>query len=223
MQTQQQRPLFHKRPKKLGKSWETWKQHEPLRAGPGRQWRAIGTTLHLLKETLLSVVRVLARPMLASSFIMSGLDRLRHTNQTVAQLGPVLRPLSQALPVKVSEKTLARALAGTQLGAGVLLALGKFSRPAAVVLALTAGLTTVVEYRSADTSTGENRSHRRQQLNKNIALVGGALLASVDTAGRPGLAWRAEKLIATGKKSTHKQLKNADKQVRALAHDVTGQ
>lgn len=171
----------------------------------------------------MSIVRVLARPMLASSFILSGVDRLRHVDQTTAQLAPILRPLSQALPVNASEKTLARVIAGTQLGAGVLLALGKFSRPAAVALALTAGLTTVVEYRSADTSTGENRSHRRHQLAKNIGLVGGALLASVDTAGRPGLAWRAEKLLETGKKTTKKQLKNADKQVRALAHDVTGQ
>lgn len=171
----------------------------------------------------MSIVRALARPMLASSFIFSGLDRLRHADQTAAQLAPVLRPLSSALPVAASEKTLARVLAGTQLGAGVLLAAGKFSRPAAVVLALTAGLTTVVEYRSADTSTKENRAHRRNQLTKNIGLVGGALLASVDTAGRPGLAWRAEKLVESGKKTAKIQLKNADKQVRALAHDVTGQ
>lgn len=171
----------------------------------------------------MSIVRVLARPMLASSFIISGVDRLRHVDQTAAQLAPVLRPLSQALPVAASEKTLARVIAGTQLGAGILLALGKSSRTAAVALALTAGLTTVVEYRSADAGTSENRSHRRHQLTKNIGLLGGALLASVDTAGRPGLAWRAGKLIETGRKTTKKQLRNADKQVRALAHDVTGQ
>ncbi len=171
----------------------------------------------------MSIVRALARPMLASSFIVSGLDRLRHADQTAAQLAPVLRPLSSALPAAVSEKTLARALAVTQVGAGALLAAGKFSRPAAVVLAVMAALNTVVEYRNADTATKENRSHRRNQLVKNVGLMGGALLASVDTAGRPGLAWRAEKLVESGKKTTKKQLKNADKQVRALAHEVTGQ
>lgn len=171
----------------------------------------------------MSIVRAFARPMLASSFILSGLDRLRHVDQTAKQLSPVLSPLSAALPVAASEKTLARALAGTQIGAGVLLATGKFARPAAVVLALTAGLNAVAEYRSADTATKETRTHRRNQLTKNIGLVGGALLASVDTAGRPGLAWRAEKLVESGKKTAKTQLKNADKQVRALAHDVTGQ
>lgn len=171
----------------------------------------------------MSIVRVLARPMLASSFIVSGLDRLRHADQTAAQLAPILTPLSAALPTNASEKTLARVLSAAQVGAGALLAAGKFSRPAAVVLALTAGLNTVVEYRNAETATKENRTHRRNQLVKNIGLIGGALLASVDTVGRPGLAWRAEKLIETGRKSTKKQLKNADKQVRALAHEVTGQ
>lgn len=181
-------------------------------------WEADRTT----KEASLSIVRVLARPMLASSFILAGLDRLRHADATVAQLSPVLRPLSAALPVNASEKTLARVIAGTQVGAGVLLATGKFARPAAVVLAITAGLSTVVEYRSADTTTKENRAQRRTQLTKNIGLIGGALLASVDTAGRPGLAWRTEKLIESGKKTASAQLKNADKSVRALAHDVTG-
>lgn len=171
----------------------------------------------------MSIIRIFARPMLASSFILSGIDRLRHAEQTAQQLAPVLSPLSAVLPVQASEKTLARVLAGTQVGAGVLLAAGKFARPAAVVLALTAGLGTVVEYRNADTTTKENRAHRRNQLTKNIGLIGGALLASVDTVGRPGLAWRAEKLIESGKKTTKKQLQNADKQVRALAHDVTGQ
>jgi len=171
----------------------------------------------------LSIVRALARPMLASSFILSGIDRLRHADQTAEQLSPVLGRLSAALPVDASEKTLARIVAGTQVGAGVLLAMGKFSRPAAVLLALTAGLTTVVEYRSAQTATTEAKANRRSKLAKNIGLLGGALLASVDTAGRPGLAWRAGQILDSSKKTTAKQLKNADKSVRALAHDVTGQ
>lgn len=171
----------------------------------------------------MTLVRLIARPMLASSFILSGVNRLRHADQTAQQLSPVLSKVSEALPINASEKTLARAIAGTQIGAGVLLATGKFSRFAGVVLSLTAGLTTYVEYRSEAKNPAADKSHKRTQLAKNIGLIGGALLASVDTAGRPGLAWRAEKLIDAGKKTTSKQLKKADKNVRALAHEVTGQ
>ncbi|WP_104092157.1 DoxX family protein [Arthrobacter sp. GMC3] len=171
----------------------------------------------------MSLVRALARPMLASSFILSGLDKLRRSEETAQQLSPVLSRVSAALPVQASERTLARILAGAQVGAGVLVATGKFSRPAAVILALTAGLGTVVEYRSAATDTKEGKAHRRSQLAKNIGLLGGALLVSVDTAGRPGIAWRAERLLESGKKTATKKIQNADKSVRALAHDVTGQ
>ncbi|MGO4385787.1 DoxX family protein [Specibacter sp. RAF43] len=171
----------------------------------------------------MSIVRALARPMLASSFILAGADRLRHAEQTAAQLSPMLRRVSAALPVQASEKTLARVLAGTQVGAGVLLAAGKCSRAAAVLLSVTAGLSAYVEYRSAESDTAAGKSHRRGQLAKNIGLLGGALLASVDTAGRPGLAWRAGHLIESGKKTTRTQLQHADKTVRSLAHDVTGQ
>ncbi len=170
----------------------------------------------------MSIVRSLARPMLASSFIVAGLDRLRHADQTAAQLSPVLSQVSAMLPIHADEKMLARALGGAQLGAGVLLAAGKLSRMASLVLAVTSTLNAVVEYRNADASTAEARAHRRTALLKNLSLSGGVLLASVDTGGKPGLAWRAGHLAAAGKKTTRKQFKHADKTVRRLAGDVTG-
>jgi uncharacterized membrane protein YphA (DoxX/SURF4 family) len=170
----------------------------------------------------MSIVRSLARPMLASTFVVAGLDRLRHADQTASQLSPVLSQVVAMLPFETDEKTLARALGGAQLGAGVLLAAGKLSRFAGLVLALTSTLNAVVEFRNADASTSEGRSHRRNQLLKNLSLSGGVLLAAVDTAGKPGLVWRAEHLAAAGKKGTRKQLKHADKAVRRIAGDVTG-
>jgi uncharacterized membrane protein YphA (DoxX/SURF4 family) len=174
------------------------------------------------KEAPLSIVRVVARPMLASTFIVSGLDRVLHADATAAQLAPVLGKVASALPVAVDEKTLAKVLGGAQVGAGVLLAAGKFSRLAGTVLTLASALNAVVEYGSADASTKEGKAHRRGQLLKNIALTGGAMLAAVDTAGRPGVAWRAGQLAAAGKKATGKQLKHADAAVRQLAHNVAG-
>ncbi len=160
--------------------------------------------------------------MLASSFILSGLDRLRHADQTAKQLSPVLSAAVQALPIATDEKMLARVIGGTQLGAGVMLAAGKFSRLSALLLTLTSTLNAVVEYRTADSSTSEGRTQRRHQLLKNVSLSGGMLLAAVDTAGKPGLAWRAGHLAEAGKKTTRKQLKHADKAVRRVANEVTG-
>ena len=87
---------------------------------------------------------------------------------------------------------------------------------------MTSALNTYVEWRSADISTKEGRNARRAQLLKNISLTGGVLLASVDTAGRPSLAWRAEHLAADAKKVTGKQIKRADKAVRKAVDHAVG-
>ncbi|MFP3578320.1 MULTISPECIES: DoxX family membrane protein [unclassified Arthrobacter] len=170
----------------------------------------------------MSVIRFLARPMLASSFVIAGLDKLKNADDTAKQLSPILRRASESLPFKANEKTLARVLGGAQLGAGALLGLGKVSRFAATLLAVTSALNSYVEWRSADISTKEGRSARKSQLLRNVSLTGGALLASVDTAGRPGLAWRAGHAAADARKATGKQFKRTDKAVRRVVDNAVG-
>lgn len=87
---------------------------------------------------------------------------------------------------------------------------------------MTSALNSYVEWRSADISTKEGRSARKAQLLKNISLTGGVLLASVDTAGQPSIAWRAEHLAADAKKVTGKQIKRADKAVRKAVDNAVG-
>jgi uncharacterized membrane protein YphA (DoxX/SURF4 family) len=181
----------------------------------------------------MSVVRFLARPMLASSFVLAGVDKLRNADDTATQLSPLLRRAADALPFQTDEKVLARVIGGAQVGAGVCFALGKSARLAATVLALISALNGFVEWRSADISSKEGRDARRKRLLKNVSLTGGVLLASVDTAGKPGLAWRAEHLAADARKTTAhlaadarkttgKNLKKADKAVRKAVDHAVG-
>lgn len=181
----------------------------------------------------MSFVRFLARPMLASSFVLAGMDKLKNADDTATQLSPLLRRAAESLPFQTNEKVLARVIGGTQVGAGVLLALGKSARLAATVLAVISALNGYVEWRSADITSKEGRGARRKQLLKNVSLTGGVLLASVDTNGRPSLAWRAEHLAADAKKNaghlaadvrktTGKQLKKADKAVRKAVDHTHG-
>jgi len=192
----------------------------------------------------MSFVRTLARPMLASSFVLAGVDKLKNADDTAQQLSPLLRKAAASLPFQADEKMLARVIGGTQVGAGVLFGLGKFSRLSATLLTVISLLNTFVEWRSADISSKEGRETRRNQLLKNLSLSGGALLASVDTAGKPGLAWRAEHLAADARKgashfaadarkgashfaadarkTTNKKLSKADKAVRRAVEQATG-
>ena len=181
----------------------------------------------------MSFVRFLARPMLASSFVLAGMDKLRNADDTAAQLSPLLRRAADSLPFQTNELVLARVIGGTQVGAGVCFALGKSARLAATVLAVISALNGFVEWRSADISSKEGRDARRKQLLKNVSLTGGVLLAAVDTAGKPSLAWRAEHLAADARKTTAhlaadarkttgKKLKKADKAVRKAVDHAVG-
>ena len=181
----------------------------------------------------MSFVRFLARPMLASSFVLAGMDKLKNADDTATQLSPLLRRAAESLPFQADEKVLARVIGGTQVGAGVCLALGKSARLAATVLAVISALNGFVEWRSADISSKEGRDARRKQLLKNVSLTGGVLLAAVDTAGKPSLAWRAEHLAADARKTTAhiaadarkttgKKLKKADKAVRKAVDHAVG-
>ncbi len=181
----------------------------------------------------MTLVRVIARPLTASSFAFSGVDRLRSAGTSAAQLQPVLTKLGKTVPslapVTGDAKRVAQVLGAAQLGAGILLGLGRFSRIAGTLLAVSAAANTLVDFKSADSSTPAARKERRSQLLRNLSLVGAALLASVDTNGRPGLAWRAEHFAYGAKKNAvglsrdaAKQLKKADRAVRRTASDVVG-
>jgi uncharacterized membrane protein YphA (DoxX/SURF4 family) len=181
----------------------------------------------------MSFVRFLARPMLASSFVLAGVDKLKNADDTAVQLSPLLKRASDSLPFNTDEKTLARVLGGAQVGAGVFFGLGKAARLSAGILAAISALNAYVEWRSADGTSKEGREARRTQLVKNATLTGGILLASVDTAGRPGLAWRAshfaadarknaELLASDARKNTSKQLRKADQVVRKVVDTKVG-
>lgn len=179
----------------------------------------------------MTIVRFVARPLLASSFIASGVDRLKNSANTAEQLRPVLeragKTVPSAKPVTSNAEMVAKVVSGTQIGAGVLLGIGKLSRFAATLLVASSALNAVVEYRSADGSSKEAKAQRRNQLLKNVSLIGAVLLAAVDTNGKPGLAWRAEHFASDTRKNAkslskdaRKSLGKADKGVRSTASDV---
>lgn len=76
--------------------------------------------------------------------------------------------------------------------AGVLLAVGKLPRLSAlaIVLAAPAVQSSQPFWKEKDP---ELRRTQRTTFIKNLGLLGGTLLAAVDTAGRPGLAWRSRR------------------------------
>ena len=148
----------------------------------------------------MTITRLLARPMLASIFVVGGINALRNTEGHAAKAKPVtdrIVPMAQravpAAPIPSDAATLVRINAGAQILAAAALATGRAPRISAAVLAASLVPTTLAGHRFWEETDPQAKSMQRLQFAKNTSILGGLLLAGVDTEGKPGLAWRARR------------------------------
>lgn len=77
----------------------------------------------------MSLLRVLGRPMLASMFVAGGLDSVRHPENVSPLAEPVVRPITDRVPVLPDRTEDCVRLSGAvQVVGGLLLATGRMSR-----------------------------------------------------------------------------------------------
>lgn len=179
----------------------------------------------------MSIVRRLARPLLSAAFISGGVDKIRHPHERAERLAPVIDKVGERIGGSLStvDSTLVvRAAGGAEIGAGILLSAGIFPRLSATVLVATS----TVDAAGTPVWKIRDKEERRRAFSRmvtNMSLLGGALLASVDTAGKPGLAWRAQhasdsakKLAEHQTKAWQKQAAKSAKKARSKAEDFIG-
>lgn len=144
------------------------------------------------------LIRRVARPLLSAVFIGQGVETLRNPQSAADAARPVMEGL-QVLPAPVGAKvprdaeTFARLNAAVQVGAGLLLAIGKLPRVSAAALAITVipgNLGADMFWKEADP---ERRVQKRRDLLTDVSLLGGLIIASADTAGKPSLGWRGRR------------------------------
>jgi uncharacterized membrane protein YphA (DoxX/SURF4 family) len=129
--------------------------------------------------------------MLASIFAIEGFDTLRRPERVSAQAEPVVQPVAERVPVVPDNTEQAVRLNGAiQLVAGSLLAIGRLPRLSALAIAATLVPTTLAGHRFWEADDEQERAQQRIHFLKNLAMLGGLLIAAADTAGRPSLAWR---------------------------------
>lgn len=133
----------------------------------------------------MSLVRFIARPMLASAYIGNGIARVRNPRAAAKSVAPLLSLVKKQIDLPVEAETVARITGAAQVAAGSLLAIGRFPRLSSTVLVGTYLIDVVGQQLSSESSS-------KDSVLAKTSLLGGALLASVDTAGKPGLAWRAQ-------------------------------
>lgn len=134
--------------------------------------------------------RRLARPMLAAVFVAGGVDTLRNPKPRAERAEPLVRRVvdatAGALPpsVPTDPMTLVKVDAAVKVGAGLALAVGRFPRLAALVLAASTVPTTVAGHPFWERTDPAERAAERVHFLKNLGLIGGLLFAASDRPRR---------------------------------------
>jgi putative oxidoreductase len=171
----------------------------------------------------MTIVRRLARPLLAASFVQEGLDAVLHPGKRTERAQPLVDAVAGPLGLPKDPELLIRANGAVMAGAGALFALGRMPRLTGLALAATVapGIYLHITSMRSDKDP-EHRRSERDDLMRDLGRLGGALLAAVDTQGRPGLAWRgrhaAEHLGTSARRTTRtarREAKRATKEARS--------
>jgi uncharacterized membrane protein YphA (DoxX/SURF4 family) len=144
------------------------------------------------------LLRRVARPLLSAVFIGQGIDALRSPKPAADAARPTLEGL-QKLPdpvgsnVPTNAETFAKVTAAVQIGGGVLLATGKVPRLASAALAATVIPANLGAHMFWAEEDPERKAQKRREFLTDLSLLGGLIIASADTAGRPSLGWRGRR------------------------------
>jgi putative oxidoreductase len=156
------------------------------------------------------ILRRVARPLLAAIFVSGGVEMLRNPKQPMQAAEPVVDKtvgqVEDKLPDQVPTDTesLVKLDGMIKVGAGLALAFNRFPRVAALLLAGSLVPTTLAGHRFWESTDPGERAQQRIDFVKNLGLLGGLLIASADTNGKPSLNWRARHAArVAGAKAEH--------------------
>ncbi|HSS68035.1 MAG TPA: DoxX family protein [Nocardioidaceae bacterium] len=148
----------------------------------------------------MSPIRLIARPMLASMFVMGGINSLRNADAmaeraepVTERLEPVVDQATSSMPIHLDQRQLVILNGVLHVVGGAMLATGRMPRLASLALAATMVPTTLGGHRFWEESDPQARQDQQTHFFKNVSMMGGLLLASLDTEGRPSVGWRAKR------------------------------
>jgi uncharacterized membrane protein YphA (DoxX/SURF4 family) len=129
-------------------------------------------------------VRGVARVLTGSTYALLGADAFRAPGGRVGTAGPVLASVRRVAPLPEDDELLVRFNAATMVVAGTALALGRLPRLAAAALVASMVPTTLAGHSYWTHEDPAVRSQQRIQFHKNLAMIGGLLLAVLDDPAR---------------------------------------
>ena len=133
-----------------------------------------------MTRNMLAPLRPAARALTGSTYVLLGFDALREPGGRVDQAAPVLASIRKVAPLPEDDELVVRANAAVMVAGGTLLALGIAPRLSALALACSLIPTTLAGHSYWAIEDPAVRKQQRIQFHKNMAMLGGLLLAVID-------------------------------------------
>jgi uncharacterized membrane protein YphA (DoxX/SURF4 family) len=171
------------------------------------------------------LIRRIARPLLSAVFIGQGIDSLLNPKPAAEAAAPAVDGL-RALPDPVGSsipsdpQTFAQVNAAVQIGGGLLLAIGKAPRLASAALAFTVLPANLGAHMFWSESDPQLKAQKRKDFLTDLSLVGGLIIASADTAGKPSLGWRGRRAAERLSERVSSALPGAEAEGGELAEKI---
>ncbi|HEY8042936.1 MAG TPA: DoxX family membrane protein [Streptosporangiaceae bacterium] len=125
-------------------------------------------------------MRPAARFLTGSTYVLLGFDALRAPGGRVDLAAPLLAAIRAKVPLPADDEVVVRANAAVQVAAGAALALGRAPRLSALLLAGSLIPTTLAGHAYWTIEDPAARKMQQIQFHKNMAMIGGLLLAVLD-------------------------------------------
>jgi putative oxidoreductase len=169
-------------------------------------------------------MRTAARAMLASVFVVSGVNAVKNpaklalrAKKVTDQIGPTLQQIHPKIPTDA--ETLVRFNGAVHVVGGLAM-LTPARRLGATVLAASMVPTTLAGHAYWEFEDPADRAQQRTHFLKNLGLMGGLILAALDNDGKPGLPWRARHAAGDAERSVRRAAGEAERSVRRAAHNT---
>lgn len=129
----------------------------------------------------MTLLRTVARPLLASMFVYGGAIALRNATAIGPKAEPVKDVLDRTAPqLSTTPDNLVRVNGAIHVAAGLALATGRVPRLSAAVLAGTLVPTTAAGHPFWNEADPASRQNQTIHFLKNVSLIGGLLLSTLD-------------------------------------------
>lgn len=176
----------------------------------------------------MTLSRLVARPMLASMFVVGGVNAMRHATAHAEAAAPIANKLVPQVkkavpqaPIPTDVATLVRINAAAQLLGAAALATGRVPRLASTVLAASLVPTTLAGHRFWETDDTAERTQQQVHFFKNVSMLGGLIIAAGDTEGKPGVAWRARRAAKDARREAGHLASSARREAKLAKAQLT--